>query len=609
MLRPSSAHAARNASCVDRTEILLVSEMPMMPTSKWLVIASALVVVTVWASEPSNAAAEAQDAGRGDKVREAAAALARGNSSDAVTGYTEALKDQSLANDRRAAILNDRAVAYVRLGQTKAAFEDYNRAIQLFPEYAATYNNRGNLLLALGLPKEAVKDLDRAIVLAPGYAAAYNNRGAANVKLGQHAEAMRDFGKAIELMPSNPAPLAGRGRALIAQGRPHSAIRDFSRAINADARFATAYRSRAEAKLEVQRLDEAIEDLSRAAAFDASNAEIYVLRGEAYLASGNAPSAIKDFSRVVDLQPASATGWRLRGLANGIADGFDDALADLNKAIELDPRSGLTYAYRAIVYKLAGQADVAQKDLDNAMKLDPERAEVLWAKGELAEEAGNKDAAIADLRKALALKPGLKQASVALERLGAAVTDAGDQPVAEGGLGDWRIVRRQGAYFAVNGDFPRLRVPLEVAGDFKPRLVDWEAKKPPFKGIGVLRFDGGKTDGKQGPEAIELAALIDLNTSSVIAIEPHKLGTKVATWTWDDGRVVIASADGVTDEFMLRAVPKPKADDGEEQVAEKPRRSAPERKEGWQSWQQGQQQAQQRQQKKPKTIFDLLFGN
>ncbi|HML30975.1 MAG TPA: tetratricopeptide repeat protein, partial [Hyphomicrobium sp.] len=83
-------------------------------------------------------------------VEEGAALLIRGDVAKAVTTYTVALKDTGLPNDRRATILNDRAVANVRLGETKAALEDYNRAVELFPEYPVAYNNRGNLLLALG---------------------------------------------------------------------------------------------------------------------------------------------------------------------------------------------------------------------------------------------------------------------------------------------------------------------------------------------------------------------------------------------------------------------------------------------------------------------------
>ena len=69
------------------------------------------------------------------RVREAAAALVRGNVDQAITIYTEALEDKSLPNDRRATILNDRGVAYSRRQQQKEAIEDFNRAIQLYPEY------------------------------------------------------------------------------------------------------------------------------------------------------------------------------------------------------------------------------------------------------------------------------------------------------------------------------------------------------------------------------------------------------------------------------------------------------------------------------------------
>lgn len=542
------------------------------------------------------AAARAQDAALA-KVQDGANALQHGNAGQAVAAYTEALNAQSIANDRRASILNDRAVAYIRLGQTRAAFEDFNRAVQLFPEYAATYNNRGNLLLALGLPKEAVKDFDRAIVLAPGYAAAYNNRAGALMRLGQTDDAVRDYSKAIALLPSNPAPLAGRGRALMTQGRPHAAIRDFSRAVSADARFAAAYRARAEAKTVVGRLEEAIEDLSRAIAFDPNNGEIYMLRGHAYLASSNAASAIKDFARVVDIDPQGVAGYQARGLANGVAEAFDDAFADLNRAIELDPRSPLSFAYRAVVYRMSGQPDIAQKDVATALKLDANLAEALWAEGELAEAAGNKDAAIASLRKALAAKPSLKQASAALERLGAGLGEGEDVVVAGAGIDKWRVVTRKGGFYAVNEEYPRLRVPLEMGGgEAQPKLLEWEAKKPPFKGIGVLRFSGGKQQAKSGAIEVEMAAIVDLVDSSVIAIETHRIGDKVASWTWDEGKVVVASADGVTDEFQLRN-------------SSKPREQAPVAERKREEWAQQSADRRNDRPRKPKTIFDLLFGN
>ena len=77
---------------------------------------------------------------------------------------------------------------------------------------------------------------------------------------------------------------------------------------------------------------------------------------------------------------------------------------------------------------------------------------------------GRLDQAKADYRRALALKPALRQASLALERLG--VGAAEDETAVSGaGLDPWRVVKRAGRYFAVNDEQPRLRVPLEMMGE------------------------------------------------------------------------------------------------------------------------------------------------
>ena len=52
---------------------------------------------------------------------EAASALVRGDAQQAVANYTEALKDTGLPNDRRAALLSDRGVAYSKLGYAACA--------------------------------------------------------------------------------------------------------------------------------------------------------------------------------------------------------------------------------------------------------------------------------------------------------------------------------------------------------------------------------------------------------------------------------------------------------------------------------------------------------
>lgn len=540
-------------------------------------------------------------------AEQGAAELVRGDVTKAVADYTEALRDTGLANDRRATILNDRGVANARLGQTKPALEDYNHAVELFPEYPVAYNNRGNLLLAVGQLGEAMKDFDRALVLAPGYAAAYSNRANAEMRLGKTDDAIRDFTKAIELMPASAPPLSGRGLAYLAISKPHAAIRDFSRAVSADARFASAYRNRAEARMTIGQREQAIEDLSRAIAFDVNNTELYVVRGYAYLLDGNTASALKDFSHAIELDGKSSAAYEGRGLANGIAEAPDEAFADLNRAIELDPRSPVAYAFRAVVYKRNGQPDVGAKDVETAIKLDPKSPEALWARGEIAEASGQADTAIVDLRHVLQLKPSWQFAADALKRLGAPVDNGDDKPEPSLDIPKWHVVLNGKDYFAVSDDYGQIRVPLEMIGEGEPKLLQWEVKAPPYASYGILHFSGGRVPGKNGMDETELAAIIDIVQGKVIGIQPDKQGSHIATWTWDGDQLQVASLDGVTDEYQLHPIAVAVVGAGNAQ------RRPDGTGQSWSPWDQtfgGQSPRESRQRRyKPKTIFDLLFGN
>jgi len=558
-----------------------------------------------------------------DKAQAAAAALVRGNPKEALQLYAAALQDSTLPNERRAAILIDRGITFAKLNQPKAAIDEFNRAVQLTPENAAIYNNRGNLLLSLGLAREAIKDLDRALLLSPGYAAAYNNRAQASLRLGDLAAAYADFTKAMQLMATSPAPLAGRGRTLLAQERPFAALRDFSRAIGVEQKFGPAYRGRAEAKLVLQRYDEAIEDFSRASAYDPSSVEILMLRGQAYLWSKKPDAAIVDFTKALELAPKSVSLLAVRGYAQARLEAYDEALADLAQAIEIDPRQALPFAYRAWTYKQMGQAEAGSKDVERALKLDPNLAEAHWARGELLEAAERLQEAVASFERAVAARRDFVPAVDALGRLGAK-TGLEEKAEPDLGFGQWSVVSSGNRYFARNAELPRLKVPLEPVGRYVPRVTGWELQTGKHQGIGVLRFAAGQAEGRAGPEDVELAAVIDIPGAAVLALEPVRQGDRVAMWTWEEGRLIVASRDAGRDELAIRVSPVRETVDPKEVVAAgtpAPRRVAeqgPVQKSGapsWAPWNQfpgfGGPSGGSGSKSKPgkqKTLFDMLFG-
>ena len=57
------------------------------------------------------------------------------------------------------------------------SIQDYNGAIHLDPQLALAYNNRANAYMFLGQYQKAIEDYNEAIRLDPQLALAYNNPG------------------------------------------------------------------------------------------------------------------------------------------------------------------------------------------------------------------------------------------------------------------------------------------------------------------------------------------------------------------------------------------------------------------------------------------------
>ena len=596
------------------------------------VSASMVAAATPTLAQQTKASVAASPSTPSANIQNAAVALQRGDLDQAILLYNDVLQDASVSNDRRAVVLAERGVALMKRRNYKAALEDFNKAASIYPEYAAVYVNRGNLLLLLSqspdTTREAIKDFDRALILSPQLAAAYGNRGAAQLKLGNGDQAVADFSRAIELQPQNPAALNGRGRAHLVGNRTHAAIRDFTRAVVINPGFAQSYRNRAEAYMRLGRAGEAAEDLSRALAFDARRVDDYAARGAAYLAADNAASALNDFAKVVELDPKSVDGYIGLGFAKARADATEEALADLSRAVELDPRSARAYAVRAWVYKRSQQPELGEKDVERALRLEPVKADAFWAEGELKEAAGDKDAAVASYSRALGHDIHHREALAALSRLGYE-PQREEVTLANAGLDGWRVIATGEQFTTTNPQFPTLRVSLEMISASQPRILSWERLKAPTNNYGLLRYAAGELPSPQGVDPVESMAIVDLARMTVIGMPIAKLHGKLANLNWTDTGVVITGADGLVETVALKDVARdldkdavdPRDRDVATSATRRPDQGSASRSDGptgWTPpWNQGgyrerdnqREAARRQQQKKPKTLFDLIFGN
>jgi len=263
------------------------------------------------------------------------------------------------------------------LGDVETAIADYDRAIDLEPEYAEAYNNRGNAYLDLGDLERAVEDYDRSLELGnPEPHLVYNNRGNAYRQQSEYERAIGDYEQAIELQPDFAEGYHNRGIAYADKGMIDQAIADYTRAIELKPGLVQAYFARGTAYVEQGGYDQAMADYNQAIALNATYAEAYNGRGIVHHHQGHYDAAIQDYTTSLELgNPEPHLVLNNRGNAYREQGDYDGAIADYDEAIERKPDYAESYNNRGIAYGALGAHDRAIADFETALELKEGYAE------------------------------------------------------------------------------------------------------------------------------------------------------------------------------------------------------------------------------------------
>ena len=148
----------------------------------------------------------------------------------------------------------ERAHAELALGLKKlapGAYEEamlhFNRAIQIWPDYAEAYLNRAVAEHDQSHPGPALADLERALDLDPDSTRAYNERGQIYLENGEARKAVAEFTRSLQVTPSVDGHYQ-RGEAYEKLGDHQNAIADFDAAILESSDAPYAFRARAAAR-------------------------------------------------------------------------------------------------------------------------------------------------------------------------------------------------------------------------------------------------------------------------------------------------------------------------------------------------------------------------
>ncbi len=134
--------------------------------------------------------------------------------------YSEAIRflDEAIRyNPHDGAAYNDRALCRIDShGNLMAALADFDKGIEVEPDYATIYHNKGWYLNQLGRSEEAIEYLNKALELEPDRAVTYENLADVYFRLGDKAAALSSYKKSLELLDDSYPEISKQINAKIA---------------------------------------------------------------------------------------------------------------------------------------------------------------------------------------------------------------------------------------------------------------------------------------------------------------------------------------------------------------------------------------------------------
>ncbi|AKE65017.1 TPR domain protein, putative component of TonB system [Microcystis aeruginosa NIES-2549] len=325
--------------------------------------------------------------------------------------------DEGLAAITQAIYLAPRAVWYYNRGNLyynqqkyELALADFNKAIDINPNFALAYNNRGLLYYNLQKYELALSDYSKAIDINPNFALAYNNRGLLYYNLQKYELALADYNQAIRINPNDADAYNNRGGLYHNQQKYDLALSDINKAIEINPNFALAYNNRGGLYHNQQKYDLALSDINKAIEINPNFALAYNNRGNLYRLQEKYDLALADWNKAIKINPNLANAYYNRGLLYHNQQKYDLALADYTKAIELNPNYANAYYNRGLLYRRQQKYELALADFNKAIDINPNDADAYYNRGVLYHNQQKYELALADYTNAIDINPNHAEA-------------------------------------------------------------------------------------------------------------------------------------------------------------------------------------------------------
>jgi tetratricopeptide (TPR) repeat protein len=209
-------------------------------------------------------------------------------------------------------------------------------------------------------------DFDRAIEIVPDFASAHYDRGMLLKARKEYGRATEDFLNVIRYggdLTLNGQACYNLGELKKLQGDQKQSASYFAQAF--------FYRGTVEAARDEN--SQALADFDKSIEFDSSSAQTFYNRGLLKEKLQDLAGASHDFDKAIVLNPKYSEAYNNRGAMKARSGDLEGALADFHRAIELNTNSVSAYVNRAIARKQNGDVAGSMADQNQAIRLSSGR--------------------------------------------------------------------------------------------------------------------------------------------------------------------------------------------------------------------------------------------
>ncbi|HEY9678061.1 MAG TPA: tetratricopeptide repeat protein [Drouetiella sp.] len=314
-------------------------------------------------------------------------------------------------------VLSDRAKAYVKLGNRRAAQRDFADAKEAAKKNVST---GGGIFLSEQEQITNLKMLSNKLFAAPNDSTLLEKRATSLIAMSSYNEALDDIKRALAQKPEpihQAYLLYQRARCNTALNKEAEALNDCESCIvifekhkgesgNWDkSRLEECYLLHADLCLAMQQKDRALKDCARYIQLFPNRTSGYLKRADAEVALNKNSEALADYEKVVQLNDGEEHAWlAIAQICENTAQ-YSRSERAYSVLIKMHPDVGDFYLARARVFKKQGKMQQALSDYDAMIKRSLEDPLGYEERAEIEVGLGQINKAKADLEKAIKASP------------------------------------------------------------------------------------------------------------------------------------------------------------------------------------------------------------